>query len=167
MLAGPVQAETLNFCWTGGGGYTMTGRMTLKAGAMARTVATESDVSAFKIAGYHRGQLLGTWDMAQRNPDTTWHLRFDPLSMQFLTGGSFAGTNSQGWNANGDVDDCGESGFGFNSGNYAQDICVNGSYVAASSIPPETPFHATRSPVSADCGLPAPLSKSRLREKMN
>lgn len=63
--------------------------------------------------------------------------------MIFLTGGSFAGFASQGWNANGDVTDCGTPGFGFNSGNFAQDICLNGAYVEASSIAPDTLLLAT------------------------
>jgi hypothetical protein len=66
--------------------------------------------------------------------------------MIFLTGGSFAGFASQGWNANGDVTDCGTPGFGFNSGNFAQDICLNGAYVEASSIAPDTPLLATLNP---------------------
>ncbi|SEQ73592.1 hypothetical protein SAMN05428995_10748 [Loktanella sp. DSM 29012] len=165
LLAGPATAETLNFCWTGANGYTMTGRMTIAETAMARTIVTERDVTGFKIAGYHRGQLLGTWDMATRAPSATWHLRFDPLSLTFLTGGSFSGTNSQGWNADGNVENCGNPGFGFNSGNYAQDICLNGVYVADSSIDPATPLRATRAAVSPRCQAAMPLSKTNNTEK--
>jgi hypothetical protein len=44
------------------------------------------------------------------------------------------------------VTNCGKPGFGFNSGNYAQDICVNGTYIQASSIDPATPLTATFPP---------------------
>jgi hypothetical protein len=74
------------------------------------------------------------------------HLRFDPQQMVFLTGGSFQGLHPQDWNANGNVTNCGKPGFGFNSGNYAQDICVNGTYIQASSIDPATPLTATFPP---------------------
>jgi len=164
LLPLPVQAATVNFCWQGSDGYTMTGRMQIPDAHMSRSVVTEADVSRFKIAGYANGHLLGTWDMSQISDDTTWHLRFDPKKMIFLTGGSFAGTHSQGWNANGNVDDCGTGGFGFNSGNFAQDICVNGTYVSASSIDPATPFMATTAPVRPDCGATLPMSKLSIRE---
>ncbi len=146
-----AMAADVNFCWLGANGYSMTGRMQYPDAKQYQAVLTEDDLTRFKIAGYLSGQLIGTWDMAQATPDTTWHLRFDPMGMTFLTGGSFAGTHSQGWNANGDVTDCGNPGFGFNSGNYAQDVCVNGVYVAASSIEPATPFIATLNPVTPDC----------------
>ena len=157
-------AADVNFCWQGQNGYTMTGHMRIPDGKMFKAVVTEADVTAFKIAGYAKGQLLGTWDMRQVQPGTTWHLRFDPLGMTFLTGGSFAGTHSQGWNADGNVENCGNPGFGFNSGNYAQDICVNGTYIETSSIDPATPFVATFASVRPDCGNTVPMSKSPIRE---
>ena len=112
---------------------------------------TERDVTAFRITGYERGVMIGQWDMSERGANTTWHLRFDPGSRVFPTGGSFPGERSQGWNANGEVTDCGRRGFGFNSGNYAQDICLYGVWIAQSSIPPETPLFATTEPVTPDC----------------
>ncbi|RYH02041.1 hypothetical protein EU805_12390 [Salipiger sp. IMCC34102] len=157
-VARPLAAETLNFCWTGANGYTMTGRMTLSDAAMRKPIVTQGDVSAFKIAGYRNGALLGTWNAQDAGPETTWHLRFDPATMTFPTGGSFTGPRSQGWNANGEVTDCGLGGFGFNSGNYGQDICVNGAYISASTIDPATPFVATRAPVTPECDSVAPIS---------
>ena len=164
LLPVSATAANVNFCWRGEGGYTMTGRMQIPDEKMFKAVVTEADVKAFKIAGYVHGQLLGTWDMRQVKPGTTWHLRFDPMGMTFLTGGSFAGTHSQGWNADGNVQNCGSPGFGFNSGNYAQDICVNGTYVDTSSIDPATPFLATMDPVTPDCRNTVPMSKSPIRE---
>ena len=154
-------AADLSFCWTGANGYTMTGKMRVAPDAMDGGIVTENDLTAFKIAGYRDGKLLGTWDMTQRDPQTTWHLRFDSDTMTFLTGGSFQSLHSQGWNANGNVSDCGTPGFGFNSGNYAQDICVNGRYLSDSSIDPTTPLRAGTGPVSPTCGSTMLMSKSQ------
>lgn len=153
-------AADLSFCWIGANGYTMTGRMQVPDRLMSNAILTEADVTAFKIAGYHRGQLLGTWDMAARGDDTTWHLRFDPITQTFLTGDSFATTRSQGWNADGDVSNCGATGFGFNSGNYAQDICVNGQYIQDSSVDPATQFTVSTHSFSPSCESEVMLSKS-------
>ncbi len=160
-VAGPIQAAELNLCWRGGGGYTMTGRMTLPDEAMFKTILTEDDITNFKISGYLKGRLIGTWNSAQRNADTTWHLRFDPAGMIFLTGGRFASFASQGWNADGDVENCGVNGFGFNSGSFAQDICVDGKYIEASSVPPDTPLLATLDPVTPDCRNTAAVSRAQ------
>lgn len=159
VFALPAIAVDLNFCWVGNGGYTMTGQMRVPDIKMTQAILTEEDLLRFKIVGYKDGVPIGSWDMTNRTPDTTWHLRFDPVVQQFLTGGSFATTRSQGWNADGTASNCGSSGFGFNSGNYAQDICVNGMYVAESSIAPETPFFATTAAVSPSCGQSIPLGK--------
>jgi hypothetical protein len=155
-----LQAADLNLCWTGAEGFTMTGRMTVPDAAMTQVTVTQHDVTRFKIAGYHEGSLLGTWNMADVQPDTTWFLRFHPATMTFPTGGPFASDTSQGWNANGDVTDCGNPGFGFNSGNYAQDICVNGIYIRASSIAPDIPLIATTAAFTPDCNSAIPTSKS-------
>ena len=163
-LAQPVAGETLNLCWTGANGYTMTGRMTLPDGAMLKGIVTEADVTDFKISGYREGRFLGSWSAADRRAGATWHLRFDPVAMIFRTGGNFPGTDSQGWNADGEVRNCGNPGFGFNSGNYAQDICLNGAYVSDSSIDPSIPLHATRAPLGPDCESVAATSKSPKRE---
>lgn len=164
VFAAPASAANLNFCWNGANGYTMTGRMQVPDSKMSNAIITEDDVTAFKISGYLEGSLIGTWDMRQRGPDTTWHLRFDPITLTFLTGGSFDTTRSQGWNADGNVRNCGSPGFGFNSGNWAQDVCVNGEYVSDSSIPPDTLFTATTGPVTPTCDVPNIVSKSRSDE---
>lgn len=126
---------------------------------MGNVLVTEDDVTAFKITGYHNGTRIGTWNMNDRSPNTTWHLRFDPTTLTFLTGERFASLRSQGWNANGTARDCGTPGFGFNSGSAGQDFCINGIYVRESSILPGTPFVATTAPVTPDCTQSVPLSK--------
>ena len=166
LLAGPASAAEVHFCWAGADGYTMTGTMEFPDARLDSDRITEADVSAFRIDGFHDGRRVGGWSLDQRTPDTTWHLRYAPRTMTFPTGGSFPGDAGQGWNANGEVTDCGNPGFGFNSGNYAQDVCIDGVWIFDSSIPPETPFTATTRPVLPDCSGPALLGK-RARRAVN
>ncbi len=163
-LTTPVAAlaSDFSFCWVGANGYTMTGKMSLSQGVTG--MATEKDVTAFKIAGYRNGTLLGTWDMADLHPGATWHLRFDTATQTFPTGGSFPTQNSQGWNADGGADDCGNPGFGFNSGNHAQDVCVDGHWARDSSIAPESPLTAVSGKGGAQCQFEALMSKSSQNE---
>lgn len=158
-LAQTAQSATLNFCWVGGGGYTMTGTMVIPDDRMGKAIITQDDVTGFKITGYLNGTQVGSWNMDARGPDTTWHLRFVPQTMTFPTGGSFATLRSQGWNADGTASNCGTPGFGFNSGSAGQDVCIDGTYIRASTIPPPTPFVATFAPVTPDCRQSTPLSK--------
>lgn len=155
-------AADLNFCWRGANGYTMTGKMAFPDRLMSNAVLTEDHLQSFKISGYYKGQLLGTWNMREATKATTFHVRFDPIGMTFLTGGSFPQTHSQGWNADGAVADCGSPGFGFNSGNYAQDICVNGTWIADSSIDPATPMIVTEQPVTPACTVTPAVSKAQI-----
>jgi len=151
FVAQPSQSAIINFCWAGAGGYTMTGQMTIPDAAMTKPLITENDVVAFEINGFHDGQAIGSWRLQDKRDDTTWHLRFAPRDLRFLTGQSFRTKHSQGWNANGAVNDCGTPGFGFNSGNFAQDVCVDGVYARDSSIAPDAPFFATYDPVIPEC----------------
>jgi hypothetical protein len=51
-------------------------------------------------------------------------------------GGHFLEQSYQEWNANGQVNDCGIPGFGFNGGNWAQDFCIDNVWIEESSIDP-------------------------------
>lgn len=146
-----ASAEQYNFCWVGSGGYTMTGVIAFPDALNSQAVITEEEVTRFEITGYENLVPVGHWNLGDMKRDATWHLRFLTRELRFPTGGSFPGPDSQGWNANGDVTDCGEKGFGFNSGNYAQDVCLFGTWVRTSSIPPDTPFYVTKGPVTPDC----------------
>ena len=159
VFAAPAQAVTLNFCWLGAGGYSMTGSFSFPDALMARDMITERDVTAFQITGYNRLVPIGSWSLADRERGTTWHLRFDPQSMTFPTGGDFGSNASQGWNANGAVSNCGQRGFGFNSGNYSQDVCLFGTWVMQSAIDPRTPLVASTAPVTPACTGPQLLGK--------
>lgn len=152
LSASPLAAAELEFCWVGANGWTMTGRMNIPDSAMTQPIITEEDVAAFHIAGYQNGEMIGTWDMAQDTQDSTFHLRFDPKTMTFLTGGSFPTRNSQGWNADGSAENCGNPGFGFNAGNYAQDLCLNGVWIEDSGVDPATTFSVKPAHIEIDCG---------------
>lgn len=146
------------FCWEGANGYTMTGQMSVDPAAMARPLVTEADVTDFRIAGYLDGTLIGKWDMLTRNDNSPWQLHFDPIAGAFLTPDQVGLGVSQAWNAGGTADDCGNPGFGFNLGNYAQDFCLDGVWVEDSGMPPETPFLVSATPVSPICEIYAPTS---------
>jgi hypothetical protein len=157
-----AQADVLNLCWTGGSGYTMTGRMELPASAMRKSMVRETDIAAFKITGYLNSVRVGSWNLMNKTPTTSWALYFDPATFTFPTAIDLNLQVSQEWNANGDVDDCGNPGFGFNAGNFAQDVCINSQYIEPSSIDPGTTLFATYDPVTPDCRSAAALSKSRI-----
>lgn len=160
MLWGTTaDAALVYICWVGGNGYTMTGSMEFPDDLLTAPMITEADVTRFKISGYFEGQLIGTWNMADRTETTTWYLRYFPQEMRFPTNEEVPGPFDQGWNADGTATDCGISGFGFNAGNYAQDFCLNGIWVEPSGVPPETPFFAqSEAPWSPDCSGPRLLS---------
>ena len=102
-LAAPAQAAQFNFCWQGAGGYTMTGVIGFPDRALSSDMVTERDLTRFEITGYENLIPVGRWTLDDRKPGSTFHVRFDPQTMTFPTGGSFPGNDSQGWNANGDV----------------------------------------------------------------
>lgn len=156
--ATPVQAIDYYFCWQGANGYTMIGQMAIAPAAIAQPMVTEQDVTTFRIAGYRDGALIGKWDMASRAADAPWLLHFYPARGAFATPGDLGLGVSQAWNAGGDADDCGTPGFGFNLGDYAQDFCLNGTWVEESGMPPETPFLVSQTPVSPICEIYAPTS---------
>ena len=160
-FAPTAQAAVLNLCWTGGSGYTMTGRMELPDSAMRKPMVREGDITAFKITGYLNGAWVGSWNLQNRTETTSWALYFDPQTFTFPMAPDLGQSVTQEWNADGDVDDCGTPGFGFNAGNYAQDVCINGTYIEPSSIDPATTLFATFDPVTPDCKSAAALSKSR------
>ena len=158
LVATQAQAADFYFCWQGSNGFTMTGQMSIDPTAINKPLITQNDVTLFKIAGYQDGSILGKWDMATRAADDSWFLNYDPARRAFLTPGEMGLGVSQAWNANGNANDCGVPGFGFNLGNYAQDFCVDGRWVEESGMPPETPFLVSPIPVDPRCRVYAPTS---------
>lgn len=161
LLASPAPAATVHFCWLGANGYSMTGTMEFPDALREADMITERDVTAFRIVGYLHGEVIGSWDMATREPGDTWYLRYFPRDWHFPTNGEVPGPFDQGWNADGTATDCGEGRFGFNAGNYAQDFCLDGRWVEESGVPPATPFIAQPTP-PADPGCQAPALLSAL-----
>ena len=158
VLATQTQAADFYFCWTGSNGYTMTGQMTINPTALNKPIVTQDDVTLFKIAGYQDGRLLGKWDVANLTDSTSWLLNYDPARRVFMTPGEMGLGVSQAWNADGTATDCGNPGFGFNLGNFAQDFCLNGVWVEESGMPPETPFLVSPVPVDPLCRVYTPTS---------
>lgn len=158
LVATQANAVDYYFCWQGDNGYTMAGQMSLDPAALNKPLVTQDDVTLFRIAGYLNGGLLGKWDMATRDDDDSWFLRFDPATREFLTPGAIGLGVSQAWNADGNANDCGTPGFGFNLGNHAQDFCLNGQWIEESGMPPETPFLVSPTPVDPLCRVYVPTS---------
>ena len=146
----------------------MTGRMSLPDAAMFKTILTEADVTRFKISGYFEGRLIGTWDSGTRAPDATWHLRFDPAGMAFLTGGRFASFRLARLERGRQRRQIAAAPVSaFNSGDFSQDLCRERRPMSkASSIDAR---HAARlllsTPVTPDCRNTAAVSK-RIRTQI-
>lgn len=156
LSAGAAGAADFEFCWIGSNGYTLDGTMTVPEEVLSKPLVRGGDVTAFRITGYLDGQVIGSWDLGDLTPDTTWNLSFDPGRMVFPTGGNHMGPDGQAWNANGSVDDCGTPGFGFNSGTNAQDVCWNDRWITDSMVARFKPFPVFPAGLSEiDCGGPA------------
>ncbi len=153
LMATPAQAVEVFICWIGNGGYTMTGRMVYPDTLAGQRFIGQADVTEFEITGYFEGGRIGAWSLDQRTPATSWLLRYDARLGIFPT----EGLNGlyQMWNANGFVDDCGTPGFGFNSGNGGQDVCIDDTYIASSTIDWDTPIVGLADEASPLCDGPA------------
>ncbi|WP_342077932.1 hypothetical protein [Yoonia sp. SS1-5] len=158
LCAGPTQAANFYFCWLGDNGYSMTGEMTVNETALNKPIVTARDVTQFAIAGFRDGQQIGNWDLATKQAGDTWVLHFDPATNSFLTGDALPSGFSQGWNADGTAEDCGAGRFGFNSGNQAQDFCLDGVWIEESGVDPQTTFLVSPVPVDPQCRVYVPTS---------
>ena len=159
LAIAPAHAARFQFCWVGANGYTMEGLIEFPDNLMSTGIITENDVSGFQIIGFLDGVAVGSWDMRDATPNTSWTLRFDTNSLQFPTGGIRSQDSYQEWNANGNVNDCGAvDGFGFNGGNYAQDVCINNVWIEESSIDPEIPLFAKPLEEELQCETTVPIS---------
>lgn len=159
LAATPLHAAQFQFCWVGANGYTMEGVIEFPDAFLNTGLITETDVTGFQIIGFLDGVALGSWDMADLTAQTSWTLRFDTDALRFPTGGIRQDNTYQEWNANGQVNDCGAvDGFGFNAGNYAQDVCVNNVWIEDSSIDPQIPLFAQPMDVRLICETAIPVS---------
>lgn len=127
--------------------------MTVPDAALANPIVTHNDVTAFFIQGFQGSVPIGAWDLRQLTESTTWNLSFDPRGMVFPTGGMHDSPKGQAWNAGGQANDCGDPGFGFNSGTNAQDLCVNNVWRTDSMISRYTRFPVFEfGTTNMDCG---------------
>ncbi|MCR8547990.1 hypothetical protein M4578_09135 [Salipiger sp. P9] len=141
----PALAETVSyrFDWQGSGGYSMRGALGFDAELLAREEIRAADLSCFVIEGFHDGAPVGRWALSMLNEETSWVLTFLPRSSEFAVFGP-GRLMPQAWNMDGAGTDCGPGGFGFNIGNAAQDLCLNGRLVVESQVAPARPFPARR-----------------------
>lgn len=145
LCSGPAMAEevTWRFTWEGEGGYVVRGGMSYDAQTVTGPLVTAGDVTCFFIEGSRDGAVVGTWGLTQLNEETWWKLHFDPASAQFLVEGMGVDM-PQAWNMDGFGTSCGPGGFGFNIGNAAQDLCVDGALIVESQVDPYRAFPAER-----------------------
>jgi hypothetical protein len=159
LVAGTSRSETRYICWRGANGYTMTGKFQYPDDLAGRPLIRESDLLSFRIQGFLDAKAIGRWSLEDVGPETSWLLRYDPVRHIFpLTDPSGL---YQMWNANGQVDDCGTPGFGFNAGNGGQDVCIDDTFVTSSTIDPATPLISFPRPQPADCTGQPLLGKAR------
>lgn len=144
-LAAPVAAQDVAYAfeWEGAGGYTMRGGLAFDESRAEDGLVTEDEVQCFYIEGYRHGAPIGRWALQMLTEETTWAMTFEPVSGQFVVFGDGA-PMPQAWNMNGFGTDCGEGGFGFNIGNAAQDLCLDGELQVESQVAPSRPFPAAR-----------------------
>ena len=161
LSAAPALAETRYICWRGAGGYTMTGSFSFPDRLTAADRVSGTELTAFRIEGYRDGKPLGSWDLADREPGTSWLVDYAPREGRFRLGSGDG--IYQAWNANGAVDDCGDPGFGFNAGNAGQDVCVDGAFRRDSTIAWDTPLVTYAAPRQPDACDNAPLMSKRTR----
>lgn len=141
----PAQAQnaTFRFEWIGEGGYSLRGGLSFPAALLGQRLVLEDDLDCFAIEGYRDGQAIGRWALGMLTEETTWRLTFDPAAAAFVVWGPGA-PMPQAWNMDGQGVDCGAGGFGFNIGNAAQDICLDGNLLTESQVAPSRPFPALR-----------------------
>lgn len=142
-LPAAAQSVAYSFEWTGSGGYAMRGALSFPADLMGAQRVFEDDVDCFVIEGYRDGQPIGRWALGMLTEETTWFLTFDPVLEEFVVWGP-AAPMPQAWNMDGGGYNCGADGFGFNIGNAAQDLCLDGDLLVESQVMPATPFPAER-----------------------
>ncbi|MAM62675.1 MAG: hypothetical protein CMH11_14430 [Maritimibacter sp.] len=144
-FSAPAQGQDVaySFTWEGAGGYVMQGGIAFDSDRPGGRLVRENDVQCFVIEGFRNGEPIGRWALGQLTEETTWTLTFSPAQSAFVVYGPMADM-PQAWNMNGFGENCGDPGFGFNIGNFAQDLCVDGELARDSQIAPARPFPATR-----------------------
>lgn len=145
FCASAAVAEPVSYAfeWKGNGGYSLRGGLSYDTATIKGQLVEAQDLSCFVVQGLKDGQPIGRWALSMLNEETTWRLFFDTLNGQFLVEGMGIDM-PQGWNMDGAGIDCGQGGFGFNIGDAAQDICLNGELIVDSQVDPQRLFPAVR-----------------------
>lgn len=143
--AADAQAENASyrFSWEGSGGYAMRGALSFDAALLGREEIRAGDLTCFVIEGYRDDEPIGRWALGMLNEETSWSLSFRPSGPEFTVFGP-GRPMPQAWNMDGAGTDCGPGGFGFNIGNAAQDLCLDGRLVLSSQVAPSRPFPVQR-----------------------
>ena len=146
-LAAPAQASELSysFLWQGAGGYAVRGALSYDALFGTGGIVRENELTCFVIEGLKDGEPIGRWALGDLTEDTSWKLTFDPARPAFVVEGEGVDM-PQAWNMDGFGTDCGAGGFGFNIGNAAQDICLDGALIVESQVDPYRPFPVSPAP---------------------
>ena len=146
-LAAPAQAAELaySFLWQGEGGYAVRGALSYDAAFGTGDLVHEEELTCFVIEGLKDGTPIGRWALGDLTEETSWKLTFDPARPAFVVEGEGIDM-PQAWNMDGFGTDCGAGGFGFNIGNAAQDICLDGALITESQVDPYRPFPAAPAP---------------------
>lgn len=157
LMSSSCYAASYQFSWVGSDGYRLEGAFSIPGSLAQAKHIDERAVKCFWIAGYRSDNPVGQWNISQLTDETNWRLNFEPQSSRFRTGGHSQSQFGQEWNMNGFGIGCGEGGFGFNSGNATQDICINNLWIKSSIISPKTSLLAIRNDQivfeAADCNL--------------
>ena len=150
-LAGALFASTslaeerFSFEWQGAGGYTLRGGFSYHLEEVSGAFVRERDLTCFFVDGEQDGTAIGHWGLTMLNEETDWRLFFDPETPELLVEGMGVDM-PQAWNMDGFGTSCGPGGFGFNIGNAAQDLCLDGKLIVESQVSPFQPFPVRRDP---------------------
>lgn len=144
-VAAQAQEAVWTFHWQGNGGYEIRGGMSYDPRGLDGPLVVEGDLACFFVEGLKDGAPVGHWGLGMLTEETDWLLTFDPASAQFLVYGMGVDM-PQAWNMDGFGTSCGKGGFGFNIGNAAQDLCLDGELLRDSQVDPLRPFPAERAP---------------------
>lgn len=124
FLAGSMAANaapiTVNFEWSGSGGYSMTGSFSYDSASAADGAIRDSEVTALFFEGFLNDVSFATNSTAHTLPG--FNFNFNSATGQFFLGGNTASDSGQAWNLQG-------AGLGFGAGGNSSLLSFNGPYV--------------------------------------
>ena len=136
VVAPAANAAIYDIDWTGANGYSLVGTLIFDDSLIGTGIITEKNIQELSIGVRRNGRSLGFYSLLAfgLGPfDSAFNVNFDTISERFLTGGRASSLNGQAWFSDPGGLGCGKVGFA--SGTRAQSLCINGSFVRASSVP--------------------------------